>query len=141
MGCSLMFRRSMWKDYMNDCALSHYMRGKHKDYATNFQTERRVYYRGSTILQTALFCTSQTVNHFRNRLYGGMNITITDLLTKIRTFLTVLMLTQQSYFLSHRSQDLTENRTPCFVIEKTYLSNHTHSSKQVSESFSFSFYL
>ena len=124
-GCSLMFRRSMWKDYMNDYALSHYMRGKHKDYATNFQTERRVYYRGSTILQTALFCTSQTVNHFRNRLYGGMNITITDLLTKIRTFLTVYVNTTIVFPLTQITRSYREQNTLFCNRKDLLIKSHT----------------
>lgn len=124
-GCSLMFRRSMWKDHMNDCALSHFMRGKHKDYATNFQTERRVYYRGSTILQTALFCTSQTVNHFRNRLYGGMNITITDLLTKIRTFLTVYVNTTIVFPLTQITRSYREQNTLFCHRKDLLIKSHT----------------
>lgn len=124
-GCSLMFRRSMWKDHMNDCALSHYMRGKHKDYATNFQAERRVYYRGSTILQTALFCTSQTVNHFRNRLYGGMNITITDLLTKIRTFLTVYVNTTIVFPLTQITRSYREQNTLFCNRKDLLIKSHT----------------
>lgn len=124
-GCSLMFRRSMWKDHMNDCALSHYMRGKHKDYATNFQTERRVYYRGSTILQTALFCTSQTVNHFRNRLYGGMNITITDLLTKIPTFLTVYVNTTIVFPLTQITRSYREQNTLFCNRKDLLIKSHT----------------
>ena len=124
-GCSLMFRRSMWKDYMNDCALSHYMRGKHKDYAKNFQTERRVYYRGSTILQTALFCTSQTVNHFRNRLYGGMNITIIDLLTKIRTFLTVYVNATIVFPLTQITRSYREQNTLFCNRKDLFIKSHT----------------
>lgn len=109
----------------HDCALSHYMRGKHKDYATNFQTERRVYYRGSTIPQTALFCTSQTVNHFRNRLYGGMNITITDLLTKIRTFLTVYVNATIVFPLTQITRSYREQNTLFCNRKDLFIKSHT----------------
>ena len=61
---------------------------------------------GSTILQTALFCCSQTTNRFRFLLktetvwlYSSTNITITDSFNNI-SHISYYMLTQQSYFSS-----------------------------------------
>ena len=94
--------------------------------ATNFQTERRVYYRGSTIPQTALFCSSQTANHFRNRLYGSMNITITDLLTIISTFLTVYVNTTVVFPLTQIASSYREKSTLFCNRKDLFIKSHMH---------------